>query len=432
MDKSAGEMPFLDHLEELRGRIIRSLIAVFVGVAAGLWVVTNYNAIGYLKAPIAPFLPDGKLTILAPTEQVMVILKLGIVSGLVLASPVIIYQLWAFLSPALYEREKKAMIPALLLGLALFLFGGWLGWIYGVPLSLKFLLTVTDDFVNQITFAEYFSFVIQVVLAVGISFELPLIMTLLAWLGVMDGKRFSSFRRYAVLLNCIAGAVLSPGTDVVSMLVTSALLMALYELGVIGAYVMQKRRKRAAQVAGAIILFVMMAGAPSGLHAQDPPVRRPTTDSTGKARVTPGQGTRAIDSATAKRLGLPSAPIRKFIEPDSVMQALLKREGFAVTRFRGDSAILLPGDDGLLLGGRAATKRDTSTLEAEEIIYSDARCELSAKGEPKMFEGGGEGTILVGRTMKFDTCQERGVIGEALTTFDRQAALRRPQRVHLV
>ena len=171
MEHSAGEMPFLDHLEELRGRIIRALIAVFVGVGVGLWVVSNYNVVALLKVPIAPYLPGGKLTILAPTEQVMIVLKLGVVIGLVLASPVILYQLWAFLSPALYDREKKAMMPALAAGLVLFLFGGWLGWIYGVPLSLKFLMTISqDDFVNQITFGAYFSFVIQVILAVGISF----------------------------------------------------------------------------------------------------------------------------------------------------------------------------------------------------------------------------------------------------------------------
>ncbi len=418
MDNPAGEMPFLDHLEELRGRIIRALIAVFVGVGIGLWLVSKYNAVAFLKVPIAPYLPGGKLTILAPTEQVMIVLKLGVVAGLVLASPVILYQLWAFLSPALYEREKKAMMPALAMGLVLFLFGAWLGWIYGVPLSLKFLLSFqADEFVNQITFNEYFSFVIQVILAVGISFELPLIMTLLSWIGVMDAKRFSAFRRYAILLNSIAGAILSPGTDVLSMIVCSLLLIALYELGVIGAFLVQRRRRKAAEVAGAILLFLLLAGGPRDLHAQNPPLRPPAADS-GRARSLPGQGTRAIDSSTAKRLGIPTAPRRKFSEPDSVMQLLLKREGFAVTRFLGDSAILLPDGEGLFLGGRAATSRDTSILEAEEIRYNDARCLLAAKGEPRMFEGGRGGKILVGREMKFDTCQERGVIGEALTTFD--------------
>ena len=415
-------MPFLDHLEELRGRIIRALIAVIVGVGIGLWLVGKYNAVALLKVPIAPYLPGGKLTILAPTEQVMIVLKLGVVIGLVLASPVILYQLWAFLSPALYAREKKAMMPALAAGLVLFLFGAWLGWSYGVPLSLNFLLSFqANEFVNQITFDAYFSFVIQVILAVGISFELPLIMTLLAWVGVMDAKRFSAFRRYAILLNCIAGAILSPGTDVVSMIVTSVMLILLYELGVAGAFVVQKRRRKAAQVAGAVILFCLLAGGPRDLHAQNPPFRPPTADS-GRARTLPGQAARAIDSSTAKRLGLPTAPRRKFSEPDSVMQALLRRKGYAATRFLGDSATLLPGGEGLFLGGRAATSRDGSVLEAEAIRYSDARCELSGKGDPRMFESGVGGKILVGREMTFDTCHERGVIGEALTTFDDAGA----------
>ena len=407
-------MPFLDHLEELRGRLIRALLALVVGVAVGLFLVSKYNVVGLLKVPIAPYLPGGKLTILAPTEQVMIVLKLGVVIGVVLASPVILYQLWAFLSPALYDREKKAMMPALAAGLVLFLFGGWLGWMYGVPISLKFLMTISqDDFVNQITFGAYFSFVIQVILAVGISFELPLIMTMLSWIGVMDAKRFSAFRRYAVLLNCIAGAILSPGTDVLSMIVSSLLLILLYELGVVGAFMVQKRRRKAAEVAGAILLFCLLAGGPRDLNAQNPPVR-PTTGSVGQPRGMPGQAAKAIDSSAAKRLGLPTAPRRKFSAPDSVMQALLAREGFAVTRFVGDSATLLPGGEGLFLGGRAATMRDTSTLEAEQIRYNDSRCELLARGEPRMFENG---TILVGREMRFDTCQERGVIGEALTTF---------------
>lgn len=419
MSNTTGEMPFLDHLEELRGRIIRVLIAVIVGVGLGLWFVSSYPVLIWLKAPIAPFLPDGKLTVLTPTEPVMVVLKLGFVLGLVLASPVVIYQLWAFLSPALYEKEKKAMMPALFAGLLLFFLGAWLGWAYGVPLSVKFLLTFqADTFNNQITFDSYFSFVVQVILAIGFAFELPLVMTLITWLGVMDAKRWHAFRRYAVLLCFVAGAIISPGTDPFSMIICSVMLLLLYELGVLGAYVTQRKRKRAIAAGAAILLVFGLAGAPQRLEAQNPPTR-PTPTDTSRRGAPGGVGTRTIDSSTAKRLGLPAKPKWSFPGPDSVMQALLKREGFAVTRFRGDSATLLPNDEGLLLGGRAATQRDTSVLEADRIRYSDARCELVANGSPRMFENGaGNGTILVGREMRFDTCLERGVIGEALTTFN--------------
>jgi len=108
-------MPFLDHLEELRVRILKSAGALVVGMLLGLWMVSRFQLIVLLKKPIEPYLPTGKLVVLGPTEPVMIVLKLGFTVGLVLASPVIIYQIWAFLSPALYARERKALIPGLLI-----------------------------------------------------------------------------------------------------------------------------------------------------------------------------------------------------------------------------------------------------------------------------------------------------------------------------
>ena len=121
MTGAAGEMPFLDHLEELRSRILRALAAVVVGFGVGLWVVQQFQLVSLLKAPIAPYLLGGKLIVTSPTDPVMIVLKLGFLVGLVLASPVILWQLWAFLAPALYEREKRALVPSLFVGLILFL-----------------------------------------------------------------------------------------------------------------------------------------------------------------------------------------------------------------------------------------------------------------------------------------------------------------------
>ena len=108
-----GEMPFLDHLEELRLRLLRALGAIVVGFGVGLWLVERLQLVALLKAPIAPFLPSGKLVFTSPTEPIMIVFKLGFVVGLLLASPVLIYQAWAFLSPALYDRERKVIFPAL-------------------------------------------------------------------------------------------------------------------------------------------------------------------------------------------------------------------------------------------------------------------------------------------------------------------------------
>ena len=117
-------MPFLDHLEELRTRILRSLVAVVACFGTGLWLVDRFKLVDVLKQPIAQYLQGGQLTVLSPTEPLMILLKLGFIVGLVLASPILLWQLWAFLAPALYEREKKTLVPALFVGLLLFLGGG--------------------------------------------------------------------------------------------------------------------------------------------------------------------------------------------------------------------------------------------------------------------------------------------------------------------
>src|SRR5689334_24880613 len=130
MTGAPGEMPFLDHLEELRQRILRSLGAVVVGFGIGLWLVQQFQLVTLLKRPIAPYLLGGKLVVTSPTEPVMIVFKLGFLVGLVLASPIILWQTWAFLAPALYEREKRALVPALFVGLGLFLTGSILAYLF--------------------------------------------------------------------------------------------------------------------------------------------------------------------------------------------------------------------------------------------------------------------------------------------------------------
>ena len=145
MTGTPGEMPFLEHLEELRQRILRSLGAVVVSFGIGLWLVQQFQLVSLLKRPIAPYLLGGKLVVTSPTEPVMIVFKLGFLVGLVLASPVILWQAWAFLAPALYEREKKAVVPALFFGLALFLTGSILAYIYVVPQALRVLFSFQSE-----------------------------------------------------------------------------------------------------------------------------------------------------------------------------------------------------------------------------------------------------------------------------------------------
>src|SRR5919108_3822171 len=247
MTGTSGEMPFLDHLEELRSRILRSLAAVVVGCGFGLWLVQRFQLVSLLKAPIAPYLTGGKLVVTSPTEPVMIVFKLGFLVGLVLASPIILWQAWAFLAPALYEREKKALVPSLFIGLLLFLTGATLAYLFVVPQALRVLFSFQSEAIAPfITYDAWFGFVLQVVLALGISFELPLIMVILSWLGVIGPGELHRFRRYAVVCAFIAGAVLSPGADLLSMLMMTVPLLFLYEVGVAGSAVVPRRQPKAA------------------------------------------------------------------------------------------------------------------------------------------------------------------------------------------
>jgi sec-independent protein translocase protein TatC len=427
MTGASGEMPFLDHLEELRSRILRSLAAVVVGCAAGLWLVQRFQLVSLLKKPIAPYLTGGKLVVTSPTEPVMIVLKLGLLVGLVLASPIILWQTWAFLAPALYAREKRALVPSLFVGLALFLAGVVLAYLFVVPQALRVLFSFqTEAIAPFITYDAYFGFVLQVTLALGLSFELPLVIIILSWLGVVGPAELNHFRRYAIVLAFIAGAILSPGADVLSMVMMTVPLLLLYEVGFAGSLFRPRGRGRAARqpVAGGTVgvllllsLLAVRAEAQVPRQQRRPPPARTDSlrDSTRVARdSTQLQTGQSLDTATARRMGLPTGPSRSFAPPDSVISELLTRPGYQTTRYRADSATVFVQEERVLLKGRALTERRGTSLEAEAITYRRSSCLLDASGEPKLFD---RGQVLVGEGIRYDTCVRRGIISEALTNF---------------
>jgi len=419
MTGSPGEMPFLDHLEELRWRILRSLGAIVVGFGLGLWLVQRFQLVNLLKQPIAPYLTGagGKLIVTSPTEPVMIVFKLGFVVGLVLASPIILWQLWAFLAPALYSREKRALVPALFAGLVLLLTGAGVAYVFVVPQALRVLFSFQTEAIQPfITYDNYFDFVLQVVLALGLSFELPLVIIILAWLDVIGPADLARFRRFAVVGSCIAGALLSPGTDLVSMIMMTIPLLLLYEVGYAGSVIIHRRRRKAAAVAG-LVLIGLGLGAGSA-HAQvpvqqrRPPTRAAVPDSLqDTTRKKPGQ---ALDSATAGRLGIPTGPSRSFAPDDSVLRALKGRPGYHTTRYRADSATVFVEGERVLLQGQALTERQGALLEADTIRYAGNSCLLDASGNPHLFD---RGQVLVGEGIRYDTCRRRGTVNDALTNF---------------
>jgi sec-independent protein translocase protein TatC len=193
----------------------------------------------------------------------MIVLKLSLVVGLVLAAPVIVFRPGLF-SPALYSREKRMVVPALAVGTLLF-FAGTARLRRCSP-RLSVLFSFQTGLAILITYDRYFSFVLQLVLAMGLCFEIPLVMVLLAAMGLTTPATLNRFRRFALVLACVAGALLSPGTDILSMVLMTVPILLLYELGYVGTWIVHRIRQRRLASAALGLLLVAAGGS---LSAQD-------------------------------------------------------------------------------------------------------------------------------------------------------------------
>jgi sec-independent protein translocase protein TatC len=237
-----AEMPFLEHLEELRSRLIWVGGTVLLLSVAGFFIVSKLDVIGLLKAPITPLVPDGMLLFTSPTEPMTVTLKLSFVIGVIMAMPLIIYHVWAFLSPALFEKEKKLVVPAVLGGFVLFLLGVAMAYFLVLPLGLRFLLGFqTASLSPIITIGEYLKFATRLILAFGIIFELPLVSLLLALLGLISAGTLRRFRRHAVVGVAVVSSVLTPA-DVGTMLMMMGPLLLLYEVSILLVAIVVRRQ----------------------------------------------------------------------------------------------------------------------------------------------------------------------------------------------
>jgi sec-independent protein translocase protein TatC len=238
-------MPFLDHLEELRWRILWSLMALGVGIAIGFFLVLKLDVIGLLARPITPFLGGQKLVFTHPGEPFSITMKLSFVIGIVFALPVIAYQVWRFVSPALYAKEKKLMIPVLAGATFLFAAGVALAYLVVLPLTLRFLLSLqSQSLESMIKASDYFGFAITMSLAFGLAFELPIVIVALTALGVVQARTLSRFRRHAVVACFVGGAVITPGGDIMSMSALAVPLYVLYEVSILLATLIEKKREQ--------------------------------------------------------------------------------------------------------------------------------------------------------------------------------------------
>jgi len=248
-----AEMPFLDHLEELRWRIIWSLVALIVGVGVAFFILQRFDIFKFLEGPILPYLGGNKLKYTHPADPFSVLITASFSIGIVMALPVIIYQVWAFLAPALYKHEKRVVLPVIFGAIVLFVCGVALSFYVVLPLAIGWLMGIaqqTDALEPMITYREYFSFAVNMSLAFGLCFELPIVILLLATLGLVTPEFLRRYRRHALVLCVVTGALLSPGDLIWTTMLLAAPLYLLYELSVIlTSIVYRRRRKRAAALA---------------------------------------------------------------------------------------------------------------------------------------------------------------------------------------
>lgn len=231
-----GEMPFLDHLEELRMRIIWSLLAVAVGAVMGFLLIRYFDVLELLIQPIRAALPDEPnftLKYFSPADPFFITLKLSVVVGLILAFPIIIYHVWSFLSPALETHEKKAIIPALYLGLVLFCAGVALAYYVALPVSIVFFQTFEGGLMEaQYEIGRTLTLITKILIGFGIIFELPVVIMILSALGLVTPEFLRSKRRHAIVAITVAASFLTPGDVITLTVMLMVPLFFLYEFSI--------------------------------------------------------------------------------------------------------------------------------------------------------------------------------------------------------
>ncbi len=235
-------MSFLDHLEELRSRLLKSLIAL----AVGFGVAWGYHEeiFHFMVTPLKQADPTLELIATTPTEAIMLYMKMSFFVGIFIAAPFLLYQIWAFISPGLYAHEKGYAIPFVMFGTAFFITGAAFGHYYLFPVTLKFLGEFGGQdikFLPRIT--EYYDFYSWFLLALGIVFQVPVIIFVLARIGIVTAGFLLRQFKWAVLLAFIVAAVVTPTPDMVTQTLLALPMIALYLLGVAVAFLFGKKRR---------------------------------------------------------------------------------------------------------------------------------------------------------------------------------------------
>jgi sec-independent protein translocase protein TatC len=232
--QNVNSMPLLVHLEELRKRIILSV----VGVVAGFFSCWSFadRIFGLMQQPILQALRhhglSGGLVYLNPTEPFNLYLEVGFVAGLFVASPFVFYQLWLFIAPGLYRKEKRYVLPFLVSTVALFLAGGLFGYKMVYPASLDFLIGYGQRFQPMITIGEYTRLFLTIIVGLGVIFEMPILVFFLALMRVITARWMWRNLRYSILAIFVLAAIVTPTTDILNMCLFAAPMVGLYGISI--------------------------------------------------------------------------------------------------------------------------------------------------------------------------------------------------------
>jgi len=254
-EEPGGKMSFFEHLVDLRKRLITSAAAIAIGAAIGVSVADRASV--FIVRPMTDALRkmhmEDKLIYTSPTGYLNLIITLGIYLGVVMASPVVLYQIWLFIAPGLYKHERRAVSGFVFSSLFLFLAGISFGYYIMLPYILNFLIGFQGPFKPLISINEYFDFILIVLLGLGLIFELPVLIFFLALFDIVTPKFLWKNLRYAILVIAVIAAVVTPTPDAMTMLVFMAPMVGLYFVGIaVAALVVRNKKKKAAVSQGAV------------------------------------------------------------------------------------------------------------------------------------------------------------------------------------
>ncbi len=242
MSNDEEKSPFTEHLGELRDRLVRSFIAVSIGFVCAYFFKEELFEI--LTAPLVTAMAEAgnaKLIFTGLPEAFFTYLKVSLLTGIIAATPVLFYEFWMFISPGLYRDEKKYIIPIVLLSIFFFAVGSSFGYFIVFPYGFKFFLGFATETIHAMpSMKEYLSFASKMLLAFGFVFELPLVLTFMARMGLVNVDFLKKNRKYALLLFFVGAALITP-PDVVTQIMMAFPLMFLYEISIIGAKVFGKK-----------------------------------------------------------------------------------------------------------------------------------------------------------------------------------------------